>query len=114
MKKNSAKMSDRGVRSSKKPSKLRHLFKQKLKSKLTDRVKNEFRKELNEKHPANKLYLEAVAETKGMSARESEMIRRNAKHNEDKSNLAELLAGVTPKNSHSETDWGEPQGEEAW
>jgi antitoxin MazE len=31
-----------------------------------------------------------------------------------KFNLAELLAGVTPKNSHSETDWGEPQGEEAW
>ena len=28
--------------------------------------------------------------------------------------LSELLAGVTPKNSHAETDWGDPQGEEAW
>jgi len=28
--------------------------------------------------------------------------------------LAELLAQIEPKSRHSETDWGEPKGEEAW
>ncbi|MEW6219537.1 MAG: AbrB/MazE/SpoVT family DNA-binding domain-containing protein [Thermodesulfobacteriota bacterium] len=28
--------------------------------------------------------------------------------------LSELLAGVTEENSHPETDWGGPQGDEAW
>ena len=28
--------------------------------------------------------------------------------------LEELLAGVTPGNLHSETDWGKAQGKEAW
>ena len=28
--------------------------------------------------------------------------------------LAELVARITPKNRHRETDWGQPQGEESW
>ena len=28
--------------------------------------------------------------------------------------LSELLAGVTPKNRHGETDWGPPVGKEHW
>lgn len=28
--------------------------------------------------------------------------------------LAELVAGITPKNRHRETSWGRPQGEESW
>lgn len=28
--------------------------------------------------------------------------------------LDELLAGVTDDNLHDETDWGEPEGREAW
>ncbi|MGD0499310.1 MAG: AbrB/MazE/SpoVT family DNA-binding domain-containing protein [Bryobacteraceae bacterium] len=28
--------------------------------------------------------------------------------------LAELVAGITRKNRHRETDWGRPQGEESW
>jgi 7-carboxy-7-deazaguanine synthase len=28
--------------------------------------------------------------------------------------LSELVARITPKNRHRETDWGEPQGEESW
>jgi antitoxin MazE len=31
-----------------------------------------------------------------------------------KYNLAELLAGITPENSHSEMDWGNPTGGEEW
>ena len=31
-----------------------------------------------------------------------------------KYDLAELLAKVTPKNRHPETDWGKPVGKEAW
>jgi len=31
-----------------------------------------------------------------------------------KYSLDELVAGITPKNRHSETDWGEPRGKEAW
>ena len=31
-----------------------------------------------------------------------------------KYDLAELLAGVTPKNRHAEADWGAPVGKEAW
>ena len=31
-----------------------------------------------------------------------------------KYDLAELVAGITPKNRHRETDWGRPQGEEIW
>ena len=28
--------------------------------------------------------------------------------------LADLVAGITPKNRHQETDWGKPQGKESW
>jgi len=28
--------------------------------------------------------------------------------------LAELVAGITPKNRHKETDWGAPLGGENW
>ncbi len=28
--------------------------------------------------------------------------------------LAELLAGITPENRHSEMDWGNPVGREEW
>jgi antitoxin MazE len=28
--------------------------------------------------------------------------------------LEELVAGITPKNRHSETDWGPPVGREVW
>ena len=28
--------------------------------------------------------------------------------------LSELVAQITPKNSHWETDWGQPQGKESW
>ena len=28
--------------------------------------------------------------------------------------LAELVAGMNPEDAHSETDWGAPQGDEAW
>ena len=28
--------------------------------------------------------------------------------------LSELVAGITPKNRHRETDWGQPQGGESW
>jgi antitoxin MazE len=29
-------------------------------------------------------------------------------------NLEELVAGITPKNRHTETDWGTPVGKEIW
>ncbi len=28
--------------------------------------------------------------------------------------LEELVAGITPKNRHGETDWGRPVGRESW
>ena len=28
--------------------------------------------------------------------------------------LSALVARITPKNRHRETDWGRPQGEESW
>jgi len=28
--------------------------------------------------------------------------------------LSELVARITPKNRHRETNWGRPQGEESW
>jgi antitoxin MazE len=28
--------------------------------------------------------------------------------------LLDLVAQITPKNRHRETDWGRPQGEESW
>ena len=28
--------------------------------------------------------------------------------------LSDLVARITPKNRHGETDWGQPQGEESW
>ncbi len=28
--------------------------------------------------------------------------------------LEDLVAGITPKNRHGETDWGKPRGNEAW
>jgi antitoxin MazE len=32
----------------------------------------------------------------------------------EKCSLAELVSRITPKNRHDETDWGPPQGSEAW
>lgn len=29
-------------------------------------------------------------------------------------NLADLVAKITPKNRHEETDWGKPQDSEVW
>jgi antitoxin MazE len=29
-------------------------------------------------------------------------------------NLKELVAGITPRNRHQETDWGAPIGNESW
>lgn len=40
-----------------------------------------------------------------------ELILQPAKRRYD---LAELLAGVTPENSHNEQDWGDPVGGEVW
>jgi antitoxin MazE len=31
-----------------------------------------------------------------------------------KPTLEQLVAGITPENQHSETDWGEPVGKELW
>ena len=31
-----------------------------------------------------------------------------------KYSLDQLVAGIKPKNRHSETDWGAPQGRESW
>ena len=31
-----------------------------------------------------------------------------------KYSLEELVAGITPKNRHSETEWGKPVGKEVW
>ena len=28
--------------------------------------------------------------------------------------LSELVARITPKNRHPQTEWGQPQGEETW
>jgi len=28
--------------------------------------------------------------------------------------LSDLVAGITPRNRHRETDWGQPRGEETW
>ena len=28
--------------------------------------------------------------------------------------LSELVAQITPKNRHRETDWGRPEGKESW
>ncbi len=28
--------------------------------------------------------------------------------------LSKLVSGITPKNRHEETDWGEPLGKEIW
>ena len=28
--------------------------------------------------------------------------------------LSDLVARITPRNRHRETDWGRPQGEESW
>jgi antitoxin MazE len=39
------------------------------------------------------------------------IIVRPARH---KYQLSELVARITPRNRHRETDWGKPQGEESW
>lgn len=31
-----------------------------------------------------------------------------------KYDLSDLVARITPKNRHGETDWGRPEGEESW
>lgn len=28
--------------------------------------------------------------------------------------IADLVARITPRNRHGETDWGKPEGEESW
>jgi antitoxin MazE len=43
--------------------------------------------------------------------REGRIVLRPARR---KYELSELVAGITPKNRHRETDWGRPQGEESW
>ena len=37
-----------------------------------------------------------------------------AEKREPRYDLATLLVGMTPENTHPEVDWGEPRGEEAW
>jgi antitoxin MazE len=44
-------------------------------------------------------------------ARDGAILLRPARRKYD---LADLVAGITPKNRHRETDWGRPQGEESW
>lgn len=43
--------------------------------------------------------------------REGRIVLRPARR---KYELSELVAQITPKNRHRETDWGRPQGEESW
>jgi len=43
--------------------------------------------------------------------REGRIVLRPARQRYE---LAELVAGITPKNRHRETDWGRPQGKESW
>lgn len=43
--------------------------------------------------------------------REGRIVLRPARR---KYELSELVAGITPKNRHRETDWGRPQREESW
>lgn len=33
---------------------------------------------------------------------------------QEKPTLEDLVAAITPHNRHSETDWGKPEGNEAW
>ena len=43
--------------------------------------------------------------------REGRIVLRPARQRYE---LAELVAGITPKNRHRQTDWGRPQGKESW
>ena len=43
--------------------------------------------------------------------REGRIVLRRAHR---KYELADLVARITPKNRHRETDWGRPEGEESW
>ena len=43
--------------------------------------------------------------------REGRIVLRPARRRYE---LAELVAGITPKNRHRQTDWGRPQGKESW
>jgi antitoxin component of MazEF toxin-antitoxin module len=44
----------------------------------------------------------------------SRRIRMQNEPSRKKYELTELVAGITRKNRHQETDWGYPQGEESW
>jgi antitoxin MazE len=44
-------------------------------------------------------------------ARDGTVVLRPARRRYDLSNL---VARITPKNRHRETDWGRPEGEELW
>ena len=43
--------------------------------------------------------------------REGRIVLRPARR---KYELSDLVAGITPKNRHRETDWGRRQGRESW
>jgi antitoxin MazE len=43
--------------------------------------------------------------------REGHIVLRPARQRYE---LADLVARITPKNRHRETDWGRPQGKESW
>ncbi len=43
--------------------------------------------------------------------REGGIVLRPARR---KYELSDLVARITPKNRHRETDWGQPQGKESW
>jgi antitoxin MazE len=43
--------------------------------------------------------------------RDGAIVLRPARRKYD---LADLVAGITPKNRHREADWGRPAGEESW
>ena len=44
-------------------------------------------------------------------ARDGAIVLRPARRKYD---LSDLVARITPKNRHPETDWGWPEGEESW
>lgn len=43
--------------------------------------------------------------------RDGAIVLRPARRTYD---LSDLVARITPKNRHRETDWGRPEGEESW
>jgi antitoxin MazE len=47
-----------------------------------------------------------------MAVEDSGVVRMRKK--QGKLSLKDLIRGITAKNLHTETDWGEPQGKELW